>query len=185
MGMSLTVLSREMGGSPGPSFLSRIESDTTAPTHIVTARLADALAIPREVLLNAAGHATGAQRQAAIEALFDFIGTPPPPVAAIPVLDEQGQQTGLLRTRMVRKKEERYAIADFSSPADEPFRGEALISLDRQPRDGAGVAAIVDGRLGAYTMKNGKLGNALGDKPKDPTILGVILRVVSEMDLEE
>jgi len=42
MGMSLSVLSREMGGSPGASFLSKVESARADVSANVAVRLANA-----------------------------------------------------------------------------------------------------------------------------------------------
>lgn len=57
MGLSLTALTNLMNGSPGASFISKMETGERTPTRNLAVRLADALVLPRAMLLNAAGYA--------------------------------------------------------------------------------------------------------------------------------
>lgn len=193
MGMSLSTLSRQMGGSPGASFLSRIETAQTEPSAQVAIRLADALNVPRDVMLNAAGFATPTQNEEAMRRLGDLIGTPAPIIASLPVRDPEhpNQDPAMLprRQRMLRAHEDAFLI-DFVDPANAPFLGEVLVATERKPQDGQGVVAELEGRLSAWTYRSSKtkgawLENAAGQKiSRNYVVRGVILRVVSELNLE-
>lgn len=189
MEMSLNVLSREMGGSPGASFLSKLESGQVPATARVASKLASSLNLPVETLLNAAGHASETQRAKAIAALREMVGAPAPVVMTIPVMEVNNPDaigSGGRRQRLVRQRDD-YFIVDLTGKENEPFVGEVLASLTKEPEEGDGVVVTINDRASAWTYHDpGKpvgphIENAAGEKrAKNYTILGVITRVVSE-----
>lgn len=191
MEMSLNVLSREMGGSPGPSFLSKLESGQVEASPRVAARLAASLNLPIETLLNAAGHASETQRAKAITALREMVGAPAPVVLTIPVMEANNPEaigSGGRRQRLVRQRDD-YFLVDLSGAENEPFVGEVLASTTRDPEEGIGVIVDINGRASAWTYHDpGRpvgpyIDNAAGEKrSKGYEILGVIVRVVSELN---
>ena len=189
MGMSLSVLSREMGGSPGASFLSRIEGAQVDVSAAAAVRLAQALALPREVLLNAAGFATTGQIDTAMNQLGHLVGSPAPVMAPLAVIDpaDPDRATGQVRSRMMRHKEDAFII-DLSGAENEPYVGEAIVSRERKPKEGQAVVAIVGDKAGAWTWHTSRpTGDYLsrtGDKAAKFKVLGVIVRVVSELNLD-
>lgn len=190
MGMSLSVLSREMGGSPGASFLSKVESATADVSASVAVRYADALKIPRTVMLNAAGYATTDQVDSALGQLTSLVGAPAPVMVPLRVVDETGVETNEVRSRLLRRKEDAFVI-DLSGRDNEPYVGEALVSRERKPKEGTAVIAVVGGKATAWTWHTGRptgdfLSRADGTKvSKNFRVLGVIVRVVSELDLDQ
>ena len=183
MDMSLNALSGRMGGSPGPSFLSKIESGSVSPTREVALRIADALDLPRDVVLNATGHASETQEVSALDALQQALYEQPPVMVSIPVWDNRGA-TGGKRPRMMRSKED-VRIIDLSSSENMPYVGEVMYSLERKPTDGVGVIAVVGGARSAWTFHGKYLTNGAGEKlDKDYVIEGVIIRVTSEVSFE-
>ena len=191
MGMSLSVLSREMGGSPGGSFLSKVESGRADVSPAVAKRLADALSLPAEVMQNAAGYATPDQQDSALGRLADLVGTPAPVMVPLRVMDPNDPDaTGQrMRARLLRRKEDAFLI-DLAGTENEPFVGEAVVSRERKPKEGQAVVAVVGGRAGAWTWHTSRptgdyLARENGDKAGSGfRVLGVILRVVSEVDLD-
>lgn len=191
MGMSLSVLSREMGGSPGASFLSRVEAARADVSATVALRLADALSLPRPVILNAAGYATPDQADGALEQLNDLVGAPAPVMVNLPVLDADNPTTvpSSTRARMLRRREDAFLV-DLVGRENEPYVGEALVSTERKPRENAAVVAVVGGKAGAWTWHTSRpTGDFLsrGDEKvaKGFRVLGVIVRVMSELNLDE
>lgn len=191
MGMSLSVLAREMGGSPGGSFLSRIESARADVSPAVAHRLADALRLPTEVVLNAAGYATTTQLDEALGKLSDLVGTPPPIMVPLQVIDPGNPDGGssLMRARLLKRKEDAFLI-DLAGTDNEPYVGEALVSRERKPKEGQAVVAVVDGKAGAWTWHTSRptgdyLARENGEKAASGfRVLGVIIRVVSEISLD-
>ena len=191
MGMSLSVLSREMGGSPGGSFLSKVESARADISPAVAHRYADALNLPKEVVLNAAGYATPEQVDSAHTKLADLVGTPAPTMVTLPVVDPanpDGPQVRM-RQRLMRRREDSFLI-DLAGNENEPYVGEALVSRERKPREGQAVVAVVDGKAGAWVWHTSRptgdfLSRENGEKAVKFRILGVILRVVSEISLDD
>lgn len=191
--MSLTQLSREMGGSPGASFLSRVESGEVSPSPRVAVRLADALGFPRDLVLNASGFATPAQVNEATEKLAELVGAPTQIVASVPVLDPADPDAPLdflaRRQRMVKKAEDVFLV-DLAGPANAPYDGEVMASRTRKPKEGAGVVAVVGGQVGAWTWHTGRptgdwLENGRGEKvAKGFRILGVIIRVTTATEFD-
>lgn len=191
MEMSLNVLSREMGGSPGPSFLSKLESGQVEASPRVASKLATSLNLPLEVVINAAGYATEPQRSKAITALRDLVGAPAPVVMTIPVMEVNNPDaigSGGRRQRLVRVRDD-YFIVDLSGPDNAPYEGEVLASLTRQPEEGMGVVVEITDRASAWTYHDpGKpvgpyIQNGTGEKrSKGYQILGSIIRVVSEVN---
>lgn len=193
MEMSLNVLSREMGGSPGPSFLSKLESGQVEASPRVAARLASSLNLPLEMILNAAGYATEAQRTKAIVELRQTVGAPAPVVMTIPVMEVNAPDaigSGGRRQRLVRVRDE-YFIIDLMGAENAPYIGEVLVSLTRTPEEGMGVVVNINDHASAWTYHDPGspvgpyIENASGDRrSKGFEILGSIIRVVSEISFE-
>lgn len=187
MEMSLNALSARMGGSPGSPFLSKIESGIVRPTREVSSRLAKALELPREEVLNAAGFATDAQESLATERLRTMLFEAAPVMASVPVYDESGP-TGAKRPRLLRQKFDA-RITDLSGADHGPFQGEILYDVGRQPIEGVGVVILRGGELSAWTYHTGPrnavwLENGRGKKlAAGFEIQGVIVRVTQELDL--
>lgn len=191
MGMSLSVLSRQMGGSPGGSFLSKVESARADVSPAVAVRLADALNLPSEVLLNAAGYATENQVDGAMGKLADLVGAPAPVMVPLQVIDAASPDGPhvLMRARLMRRREDAFLI-DLTGDENEPYVGEALVSRERKPKEGQAVIAVVGGRAGAWTWHTSRptgdfLSRENGDKAAKFRLLGVILRVQAEINLDE
>ena len=191
MGMSLSVLSREMGGSPGASFLSKVEAAHADVSASVAVKLADALSLPRSTMLNATGYATTDQVEGAMGDLTNLVGSPAPAMIAAEVIDADNPNspTGLVRQRLMRRKEDAFVI-DLSGPENEPYVGEALVSRERKPREGMAVVAVVGGKAGAWTWHTSRPTGDYLSRPSSKkvgggfTVLGVIVRVMSELDLD-
>lgn len=188
MKMSLNALSARMGGSPGSPFLSKIESGIVHPTREVSTRLAKALELPREEVLNAAGYATDTQESLATERLRAVLFEDASVMAPVPVYDAQGP-TGARRPRLLRQKLDDVRVTDLSGPAHGQFQGEILYDVDRKPTEGAPVVAMHDGQLGAWTYHVGPrsavwLENGRGEPlATDFEIQGVIIKVTQELEL--
>lgn len=189
MQMSLNVLSGRLGGSPGPSFLSKIETGQVVPTREVATRLADALGMTTEVVLNATGHATDDQEAIALEQLRTMLFEEPPTVQMIPVMDIKGRLTGGRRAKLMRYRTTGRRITDFAGPENAPYVGEVCWDSEREPIDGAGVVVMRDGELHTGTFRTGVRGatwieTGRGEKLSAGfEIMGVILRVTTEVDL--
>jgi hypothetical protein len=188
MEMSLNALSARMGGSPGAPFISKIESGIVHPTREVTARLAKALEMPREDVLNAAGFATETQQTTAIEVLRGMQFSEAPVMVSVPVYNETGP-TGARRPRLLRHRADA-RIVDLDGPVHGPFQGEVMYDPGRPPIDGVGVVAAHEGVMGAWTYHTGPrdtvwLENGRGEKiTKGFEIHGTIIRVTQELNLE-
>lgn len=191
MEMSLNVLSREMGGSPGPSFLSKLETGQVEASPRVAARLASSLNLPLETILNAAGYATETQRSKAITELRQMVGAPAPVVMTIPVMEVNNPSaigSGGRRQRLVRQRDD-YFLVDLNGVENAPYQGEVLASLTRQPEEGMGVVVDIADHASAWTYHDPGLPvgpyieNAQGERrSKGYRILGSIIRVVSELN---
>lgn len=187
MGMSLNDLTRRMGGSPGASFLSKIETGKVSPSRSVAERLAKALNAPEAVVLRLAGYADDNEQRQAVEEFRALLYERPPVMTHVPVLSLTGETTKDTRPRVLLREEE-VRIVDLAGPANEPFTGEVLISLDRKPQEGNGVVVLTDGYLAAFTWHNGPKGAWLEDGRGQPRggkfrVVGVIIRVSKEVDL--
>jgi len=188
MEMSLNALVQRMGGSPSASFLNRIETGKVTPTRRVAGRLADALSLPRDLVLNAAGHASEGQEGDALDQLRAMLGERAPVMVAVTVMDPKtAKATGERRQRMLRTRYDA-RLVDLDGEDNEPFAGEVVYDPDDEVRRGVGVVVDIDGRLSAWRVqgagKNLWLEN--GRKEKRTTgykILGVIRRVSKEVDL--
>lgn len=71
LGIDLDELARAIGGTPGAGFLARLEEGNIGTSSSLVLKLAAALDLPVDTLLNAAGFATAQQRA---EALFELGG---------------------------------------------------------------------------------------------------------------
>lgn len=68
-GMDADALCAAIGGTPGPGFLTSLESGSVGPSSSLVLKLAEALGLPADLMLNAAGFATRTQRRLAIASL--------------------------------------------------------------------------------------------------------------------
>lgn len=68
-GWTVDDLCRVIGGTPGAAFLARLEEGLMGPSSSLVLKLAAALGMPADLMLNAAGFATEGQRAKAITAL--------------------------------------------------------------------------------------------------------------------
>jgi transcriptional regulator with XRE-family HTH domain len=68
-GLDIDGLCAAIGGTPGPGFLTSLESGSIGPSSSLVLRLADALALPSDLMLNAAGFTTERQRALALASL--------------------------------------------------------------------------------------------------------------------
>lgn len=191
MGLSQAALSREMDGYPSASLMSRIESGEVELTAKSAIKYADALRLPKDAVLNAAGIATADQTQAGLEALVRMVGEDVPVMLALPVVDRDHPDLMLPVARRMRelKKPEDLFLVDLVDRADKPYVGEVMASRERKPKEGQGVVAEVSGRLGAWTYHSSRsigewLENGAGEKVTKFRLWGVILRYVTAFELE-
>jgi transcriptional regulator with XRE-family HTH domain len=68
-GLDIEQLCSAIGGTPGPGFLKSLEDASIGPSSSLVLKLAEALELPADLMLNAAGFATQAQRSLALAAL--------------------------------------------------------------------------------------------------------------------
>lgn len=190
MGMSLSALSRELGGSPGASFISKIENGLADISSSVAVRMADALAMPRPVMLNATGYATPEQQDEAMAQLADLVGSPAPQMVSLPVIDPEHPDETLnlrYRQRLLRRKEDVFLI-DLDGSDNEPYVGEVMATRERKPKEGTPVIAVVNNVAGAWEWHTSRPTGDFLSRPHDKAakfrVLGVILRVVSELNLD-
>lgn len=188
MGLSLWGLSGQMGGTPGPSFLSRLERGEVDATQAMTKRLARILNLPMDASLNAAGFASEAQMEEGLEELRKALGDAAPVLRQLKVYDPEHPKatTGEMRQRLLRARGE-FRIVDLADRASQPWVGEVIFDPTRRPRPGIGVVAEVEGRLGAWTYqkvnKREWIENSLGEKRgAGYDIRGVIVRVTTVLD---
>lgn len=185
---SLAALSRAMGGSPSESFLWRVEEEESAPSPTVVIKLARALRLSEELLLNAAGHATSEQQAAALAKLSELVGEPAPVSVAYDVLDpDTGEPTREKATHVMRAREKGFVIR-LSGQADAIFDGECVVSTERMPVEGMGVIIKRNGRLSSstYHTDGGKVWLTRGEEKltEGYEIKGVILRVITRTSWE-
>ena len=75
LGLDLDQLCAAIGGTPGRGFLARMEEGSVGPSSSLMLKLAAALDLPAELLLNAGGVATETQRLEALVALSGLVPT--------------------------------------------------------------------------------------------------------------
>ena len=68
-GFGIEDLCAAIGGTPGPGFLKSLEDGVVGPSSSLVLKLAEALGLPADLMLNAAGFATHTQRSLALAAL--------------------------------------------------------------------------------------------------------------------
>lgn len=149
MGLTQAGLSREMGGYPSPSLMSRIEDGSVDLTPNSAAKYADALMLDKDTFFNAAGFATPAQLTDAIGSLERSLGKDVPIMVSVPVVDPDYPDlmtATTTRTRELKKAEDVF-IVDLMGSRNLPYIGEVLASRTRKPKDGQGVIAEVTGKL--------------------------------------
>ena len=190
MGLTQAALSREMGGYPSPSLMSRIEDGSVELTPNSAAKYADALRLDKDVFFNAAGFATPAQLTTAIGSLERSLGKDVPVMVPVPVVDPEYPQLNgsTTRTRELKKAEDVF-IVDLMGKQHAPYLGEVLASRTRKPKEGQGVIAEVSGKLGAWTYHTARttgdwIENGAGEKVTKYRLWGVILRYVTAFEIE-
>ena len=140
MGLTQAALSREMGGYPSPSLMSRIEDGSVDLTPNSAAKYADALRLDRDTFFNASGFATPAQLSAAVTTLERSLGQDIPVLLALPVVDPDYPDlltSTTVRTRELKKAEDVF-IVDLTGRQHAPYPGEVLASRARKAQGGAG-----------------------------------------------
>jgi transcriptional regulator with XRE-family HTH domain len=183
MDMSLEALARELGDTPGQTFLSRVERGVVRVSPALAARIARALRLPEDDVLLAAGFAPEPDMQRALGRLREHIGTPAPRSVLLPVLDTTGRQSGE-RRRMMAQVEDAFLV-DFTGIPNEPYVGECLVLTTRKPVNNQGVVVTIDGTLSAWTFckvdKRTWIENGRGERrAAGYELLGVIGRVSTE-----
>ncbi len=71
-GLDIDALCSAIGGTPGPGFLASLEAGSIGPSSSLVIKIADALGLPADLMLNAAGFATQNQRALALASLVEF-----------------------------------------------------------------------------------------------------------------
>lgn len=191
MGLTQAALSREMGGYPSASLMSRIEDGTVALTPSSAAKYADVLRLDKDVFHNAAGFATPEQHTSAIARLEQSLGEDVPIMVSIPVINPDYPDLmapNPHRTRELRKAEDVFLV-DLMGKQHAPYLGEVLVARSRKPKDGQGVVAEVGGKLGAWTWHTARttgdwIENGAGEKVTKFRLWGVILRYVTAFEME-
>lgn len=184
MQMSLAVLSTRLGGSPGPSFISKVESGKMLPSAELARRLAVALSLPDDILLNAAGYSTREQQEKALLALREAMGADAPVLVHIPVIDGLGP-TGSSRAKML-KKEEDAVIADVGPETDSIMWGEVIASREREPAEDQGMLVIQGSGVRVLRHRQGQYLDPRGNPvdPHDMILVGPVIRIIREEAFE-
>ncbi len=65
-GLDVGALAKAIGGTPSPGFLTSLEEGAVGATSSLVLKLSSALGLPADLMLNAAGFATQAQRAQAL-----------------------------------------------------------------------------------------------------------------------
>lgn len=152
MELSLSELVRLLGGTPGESYLSRVERGLVPLSPEGARKLARVLRVPEATLLNAAGHMTAEQVEIAVQAFSKLLASPADKSFVLPVLGITGEV--LESRRRVMSADEDAFLIDLEGSTNEPYAGEALVLTARKPVDGIGVVAEVDGTLSAWTYRD-------------------------------
>ena len=150
------------------------------------AKLARALRLPEDALLNVAGFASAMQQQEAAARLETLIGSLEPVAVSLPVVDPEDPDLPPVErsTQLLRERLEGFVVR-LSAPQNAPYTGEIVASL-RPPKDGQGVVVQRSGRLSAWTYHSDAAGTWLerdGEKisPSEGEIRGSIIRVVQDL----
>jgi transcriptional regulator with XRE-family HTH domain len=191
MGLTQAALSREMGGYPSASLMSRIEVGEVMLTPSSAAKYAEVLRLDKDVFHNAAGFATPAQHADAITRLEQSLGEDVPVMVAVPVINPEYPDLMAAnphRTRELKKAEDVFLV-DLAGTRNAPYLGEVLASRARKPKDGQGVVAEVSGKLGAWTWHTARttgdwIENGAGERVTKFRLWGVILRYVTAFEME-
>lgn len=131
LGLTLSQLSIETGVHP--SFLSRIENDESEPGWDTAPRLARALHLDTDMVLNVFGLATTDQRKSATTALERVVGSG---IATdLPVIGTDGEPTGEVRRVELPRPDDAFVMVGEESP----WKGDLVASRTRIPTDGMGV----------------------------------------------
>lgn len=186
MGLSLVQMSMQAGGSPAPSFINKMETDSAQPGSETARRLASVLRLPEDLMLNGFGLATPEQRDAAVEKLESMIGLDIQRAVQVPVLDPQAldKPESRLPTRAIYlRRDERAFIIENAF-------GEIVASRDREPRDGQAVIARVGNTAVYGTYRSaGRRKHWLitedGTEIETPDVMGVVLRRTMELDQDD
>jgi len=191
MGLTMAGLSREMGGYPSASLMSRIEDGSVSLTPSSAAKYADVLRMDKDTFFNAAGFATPQQHADALEAIHRSLGQDVPIMVAIPVVNPDYPDLmapNPTRTRELKKAEDMFLV-DLDGTRNAPYVGEVMVSRARKPKEGQGVVAEVAGKLSAWTWHTSRttgdwIENGAGDRvAKGFKVWGVIVRYVTAFEV--
>ena len=136
----------------------------------MAARLAKALGLPVEVLLNAAGHASPIQQHEAVSALARLVGEPARVSVQLPVVDpDRPDLPPIERVQHLLSRREDAFVTRLSGKEHAPYEGECIVVRGREPVEGSGVILRLSGRLTAWTRTGDHLENGRGETTALPS----------------
>lgn len=148
LGLTLSQLSIECGVHP--SFLSRIENDESEPGWDTAPRLARALHLDTDVVLNVFGLATTEQRKSATARLAEVVGAGRE--VDLPVVGADGEPTGEVRRVELPNADDAFVLVGD----EHPWTGDLVVSRTRVPTDGMGVVVLNGNLRAGYYRKAGR-----------------------------
>lgn len=137
LGLTLSQLSIETGVHP--SFLSRIENDESEPGLETAPRLARALRLDTDMMLNVFGLATTEQRKSATADLKRIADSGM--AVDLPVVGVDGEPTGEVKRVELARADDAFILVG----KEHPWVGDLVASRTRIPTDGMGVIVSSDG----------------------------------------
>jgi hypothetical protein len=167
--LGLDQLSESLGGSPGPSVLSRIEMSKTIPNRALSLRLAQALDLPGSTVLNVFGHTSDEQTKDALTHLYSIVSERWEPV---PVFTPDGVARSR-RSVLVRWKEPAFILRTDD---------EEILAVEREPKVAEAAVLKIGRELSVWTRDSHGYVNAEGERaPDNAKVEGTIVRVTHEM----
>jgi transcriptional regulator with XRE-family HTH domain len=167
--LGLEQMSAAMGHTPRPSVLSRIETGATHPNRAMSERLAEALDLPKETVLNVFGYTTDEQMQEALVHLCNIVQER---WEMVPVYTPDG----VARTRrnvLVRWPEPAFVLRDGDTE---------ILAIERDPEPGETAILKIGRELSAWTRDSRGFVNAQGERaPDNAKVEGTVVRVSHEM----
>jgi transcriptional regulator with XRE-family HTH domain len=144
LGLTLSQVATASGIHP--SFISRVENDLSEPGLDGTIRLAEALSLDTDLMLNVFGLATNDQRRDATDELKGLIGTGLS--VDLPVIGTDGEPTGDVKRVELPRPDDAFVVVGNEPPWD----GHLVASRTRVPVEGVGVVVRTDHNLRAGTF---------------------------------
>ncbi len=180
MELSLSALSKMIGGSPNESFIAKIERGDVTPSLSTAERLAKGLNLPRDIVINAAGHATDDQVISAASKLIDLVGSPHPVLRSVILRSAEVKRGAIGRRQIMLHPAAEAFVINFEDTLNEPYCGEAVVITNRVPANKQPVAVEIDGLISAWTYNAEAepwIENAYERRATGFTVLGVIIQV--------